>query len=223
MIQEWEGYLEWLSDERAPRLLTHNGQQWTRFMDRLFIPGSTFDLSPSQVQRICEARLAGRGAFDASFHRDVQTLLGRELARIANLQGAVLDFGAGDGRGYCGLVKLGFKKIVQVDASLGALLANGNGERVCVASGGPLPFASGTFAAVRALFVMHFDIPLEMRKELARVLRDDGCLVANVYGPHVQRHRSAMSRAGFQLSSSWAVPERRGHAAETWVRAADNL
>lgn len=223
MIREGEDYLEWLSDDPAPRRLTHNGQEWTRFMDRLFIPGSTFDLSPSQVQRVCEARLAGRGAFDASFHRDVQSVLCDELVRAANLGGTVLDFGAGDGRGYESLVNAGFWRVVQVDASLAALQENRSGERVCVNSRGPLPFASGLFAAVQALFVMHFDIPWEMRAELARVLSIDGCLVANVYGTHVQRHRSAMVRAGFRLSSSRPVAERLGHFVETWVRAASDL
>jgi trans-aconitate methyltransferase len=95
----------------------------------------------------------------------------------------VLDVGAGTGAGSRAVLAAGAAGVVAVDASFGMLAYDAAGRPPAVVGDAlALPFASGSFdAAVAAFSLNHLTTPAAGLREMARVTRPGGVLLAAAY------------------------------------------
>ena len=124
----------------------------------------------------------------------------------------VLDVGAGTGAASRAALAAGAASVVAVDAAVG-MLAHAADQRppATVGDARLLPFRSASFgAAVAAFSLNHISDPAAGLREMARVTRSGGALVAAAYGADDSHPvKAAVEHA--LLDRGWAV--------EPWYRA----
>lgn len=142
--------------------------------------------------------------------------LARELVSMAPVAGLrILDVGAGTGLGSAELIEAGACPLA-VDYSLDMLRWDRSQRPPCaVADVTALPVASGAVDGVLAAFVLnHLDDPGAGMRELARVARAGGPVLANVYSNASSNPaRDEVDRQA--VAHGWQVPE--------WYRAVKEL
>ena len=116
----------------------------------------------------------------------------------------VLDVGAGTGSAGRAARQAGAAAVVGVDASLGMLRS---GPRTAaVGDAACLPFARGVFDAAVASFVInHLDDPAAGLREMRRVTRSGGVLLASVYAAD-DRHPVKGAVEAACAARGWAPP-----------------
>lgn len=205
----------------GPRKAQVDGRTWHRFMDYLYVPVPPALMEPDLVREVCEARYARRDqVIDWTLHTAVQAAMVGLVRESGLAPKRVLDFGTGSGVGAETLRAMLGAEVVGCDMSLATLVAAGHRNVVLVAPEGPLPFATGSFDLVHALFVMHFPVPEAMLRELMGVLAPGGWLVANCYGDGVGAYRERMLAAGWCLQTSQVVEGLNDHVADLWFTGA---
>jgi len=213
-------YVAGPTERQPPSLLTIDGTQWFRFMDRIYCPSPVFELSVTLVAELCELRLAlADEVIDESAHHAVLMTVIAAAAAERDRPRSILDFGTGDGRSIPAIRdRFGAASIIGCDMSRPSLRAAYDHEAVLVqiAPHGPLPFADRSFDLVLSVFVFHFAVPAAVLRELARVISTSGRLVCTVYGGAVARHRMAMTLIGYRQTSSTPVPDAVGHWVDVW-------
>lgn len=203
----------------GPRTIEHDGWTWYRFMDYLYVPTPPSEMEPDLVQEVCELRLRERSrVLDQRLHDTVQAAM-IDLVRDAGITpDRILDFGTGSGEAI-EVLKTFTPKVLGCDMSARSLAAAQRPNTVVVAPEGPLPFATGAFDLVHALFVVHFKVPTPMVRELRRCAASDGFFVANCYGDGVEPYRGQMRGAGWDLTESRPVAGVAGHVVDLWRQA----
>ena len=96
----------------------------------------------------------------------------------------MLDVGAGTGAATRAMVAAGAASVVAVDTAIG-MLAHALRDRppAVVGDARALPFAAGSFdGSVAAFSLNHLADPAAGLREMARVTRHGGCLLASAYG-----------------------------------------
>lgn len=186
-------------------------------MDYLYVPTPPAEMPPELVQEVCELRLRERHrVLDQRLHDKVQAAM-IDLVRDARIRpDRILDFGTGSGESLDVLSAFA-PSVVGCDMSLKSLIASRRPNTIVVAPDGPLPFASGVFDLIHALFVMHFKVPTSMLRELHRCTTTDGFLVANCYGSGIAPYREQMNVAGWKLATSRTVAGQPGHVVDLWT------
>lgn len=204
----------------ADREILFEGRRWVRFLDRIYTSKPVHELSPVEVEALCELRLQrSDDLIDNQIYGAVANALFGVAAEVPVKPGLpALDFGCGDGRSVKYADPRLQKRLVGLDQSTNALQRNGSSLRVRASAFGQFPFADETFGIVLSLFVMHFTIPRTTLIELARVLDWDGRLCASVYGPNIEQHRLEMVSAGWCLANVVRVEAVPGHQIELWQR-----
>jgi SAM-dependent methyltransferase len=206
-------------DHRGPRTIERDGRTWYRFMDYLYVPTPPAEMEPDLVREVCELRLRERNrVLDQRLHDTVQTAIVDLVSDAGVTPDRILDFGTGSGEAI-EVLKAFTPRVLGCDMSAKVLLASQKPNTIAVAPEGPLPFATGAFDLVHALFVMHFKVPQPMIRELHRCTTPSGALVANCYGNGVEPYRGRMRRAGWRLDKSRAVARAPAHVVDLWRRA----
>ena len=194
-----------VDDASAPPRLVHGGRVLERFMDHIYVPGATENLTPAQIRVVNALRreLVESGDVDPANHE-----VKRAFASIVGDLGAdsVLDWGCG----YHPLkpyLPERVTRFVGVDLDpdvVAARRAAGDETYTCdhVAEVALAPFDVGF-----SVFVWHFDLPFGHLLSIKRLLRSEGLFVANVY------RRDSASRA--------ALANRLAHAGLDLRRVAD--
>jgi SAM-dependent methyltransferase len=185
-------------------------------MDYLYVPTPPADMEPELVKEVCELRLRERNrVLDQRLHGTVQAAM-IDLIRDSGIApNRILDFGTGSGEAI-EVLRAFTPRVLGCDMSAKILAAAQRLNTVVVAPEGLLPFATGAFDLVHALFVMHFKVPAPMLRELRRCSAPDGFLVANCYGDGVEPYREQMRRAGWDLIESRAVTGAVSHVVDLW-------
>ncbi len=207
-------------DMPGPRTIEHGGRTLYRFMDYLYVPVPPADMDPDLVREVCELRLSERArVLDRRIHARVQAAMIKVVRDCGLAPGNVLDFGTGTGESAETLRAELTPRVAGCDMSWASLAATRPRNSVAVAPQGPLPFASGTFDLMHALFVMHFKIPAPMLTELHRCTASGrGHLVANCYGDSIEPYRERMRAASWGLVMSVPVTGVAGHVIDLWER-----
>ena len=137
----------------------------------------------------------------------------------APLTGArMLDVGAGTGAATRAMLAAGAASVVAVDAAIG-MLAHASPARPPAVAGDAraLPFATGSFdGAVAAFSLNHLSDPAGGLREMARVTRGGGCLLASAYGaddthPVKSAVEAALATHGW-VAEPWYVAVREDSA-----------
>jgi SAM-dependent methyltransferase len=170
-------------------------------------------------------------AYD-SFMGRYSRLLSRQLADLASVRGGqrVLDVGCGTGALTAELVaRVGPDAVAAVDPSESFVAASQErhpGVDVKLAPAEELPFDTGTFDAVLAQLVVHFlKDPVAGVREMARVARPDGVVVACVWdhagtrGPLRLFWDAAQSLDPSVDAEAGRPGTREGHLAELFTTA----
>ena len=203
-------------DHHGPRTIEHDGRIWYRFMDRLYVRTPPAEMEPDLVQEVCELRLLERNrVLDQSLHKAVQVAMLDLVRDLGIAPERILDFGTGSGESLETLKAL-TPRVLGCDMSAKTLISSRRSNTIAVKPEGPLPFTTGAFDLVHALFVMHFKIPATMLRELRRCSTSDGFLVANCYGGGVEPYRENMRGAGWSLAESRPVAGVVGHVVDVW-------
>ena len=207
-------------DMPGPRIIKHSGRTMYRFMDYLYVPVPPAEMDPHLVREVCELRLSERArVLDRRIHARVQAAMIDVVRDRGLAPGNVLDFGTGTGEAAETLRTELTPRVAGCDMSWASLAAARPRNAVAVAPQGPLPFASGTFDLVHALFVMHFKVPAPMLSELHRCTAPGGgYLVANCYGDSIEPYRERMRAASWGLAMSVPVTGVAGHVIDLWER-----
>src|SRR4051812_47663633 len=144
------------------------------------------------------------------------TLLTAQMADLANVGAGqrVLDVGCGPGALTAELVaRVGASRVSAVDPSEPFVLAartRSPGVDVRVGSAEALPFADGSFDAALAQLVVHFmRDPVAGLREMARVTRRGGVVVACVWDTASQSPTTAFWRAAREIDPSVDDESRR--------------
>jgi SAM-dependent methyltransferase len=206
-----------VNEERpGPRTIERNGRTWYRFMDYLYVPTPPAEMEPELVKEVCELRLLERNrVLDQRLHDTVQSAM-IDLIRDSGIApNRILDFGTGSGEAI-EVLRAFTPSVLGCDMSAKTLATAQRPNTVVVAPEGSLPFITGAFDLVHALFVMHFKVPTSMVRELRRCLALGGFLVANCYGDGVEPYREQLRRAGWDLTESRAVTGVVSHVVDLW-------
>jgi SAM-dependent methyltransferase len=212
----------WVAKDMAsqhPKVLYLDDHPFYRFMDVIYLPVKPYDLDPVTVRELCELRLQMlREISDEDLRSAVGWSLADTVARLASIRPRILDFGTGSGR------MLDFLEDSQpstclcgIDMSLDSLLLTSRKRALAlVEPGGPLPFRDDSFDIITALFVFHFRLPTAVRRDLRRILHEEGLLIGNVYGKDISAYERDMEACGWELCSSVPVPGVAGHRIDVW-------
>lgn len=137
------------------------------------------------IDGIATAYSATAGAWERGpsriYDRLAEVLLSRSLVPIGG--GRVVDVGAGTGAASRAALAAGAGAVIAVDAAVG-MLAHDASQRVPAVAGDALalPFSAAAFdAAVAAFSLNHLTDPAGGLREMARVTRPGGALLASSY------------------------------------------
>ncbi|HYT46137.1 MAG TPA: class I SAM-dependent methyltransferase, partial [Methylomirabilota bacterium] len=167
---------------------------------------------PEQVKKICDVRLE-------FFDQLVNYQLNNSVVDIitdcvaANYSNPVpslkaLDFGCGSGLSSQMLLnRMPNLDLMSVDISEKAVSRcqeqYKNIKAQLTRVGEPLPFETGAFDLVFAVFVMHFNIDMLTLGELRRVLQPSGLFVFNVYQRDTDGLAAQLEEVGFCSIDIW--------------------
>lgn len=163
-----------------PSLLEVYGQSLYRFLDFIYLPVQTEDLTPAQIAITHELRRIYLPKLPAlEVNRRVRSVLLRLLRSL------VFDSIVEIGPGYEPLYRRQPPNLAYLTADLNPAVVSALQSlrlRSCVFSASDmLPVRRSSIDIIVALFVWHFRFPAVQIRELVRVLRDDGIVVGNVY------------------------------------------
>ena len=137
------------------------------------------------LKGIAAAYSATGGAWERGparvYDRLAEVLIAR--SRVALRGGRTLDVGAGTGAASRAALAAGAAVVVAVDASLGMLSHNSAARPAAVVGDAlDLPFATSTFdASIAAFSLNHLSSPAAGFREMARVTRQGGAVLAATY------------------------------------------
>ncbi|MGH9222456.1 MAG: class I SAM-dependent methyltransferase [Acidimicrobiales bacterium] len=158
------------------------------------------------VTPVAAAYSATGGAWERGpariYDRLAEVLIGRSPVPLAGRR--VLDVGAGTGAASRAVLAAGAAEAVAVDAALG-MLAHQAADRPAAVAGDALalPFATSVFdAAVAAFSLNHVATPAAGLREMARVTRPGGAILAATYAaddvhPAKEAVRAALAAHGW--------------------------
>ena len=157
---------------------------------------------------VAGAYSATGGAWQAGpgpiYDRLAEVVVGMAPAPVAG--GRAVDVGAGTGAASRALVVAGAASVVAVDVAVG-MLAHGAEERPPAVAGDAraLPFRDGSFdVAVAAFSLNHLADPATGLRELARVTRAGGAVVASSYAAD-DTHPVKAAVEGALRARGWAL------------------
>lgn len=109
--------------------------------------------------------------------------------------GKVLDLGCATGVSTLRMTERGYAAVGVEQVPEMAELAKGRGVEAYVSDCDPLPFADGSFDAVFACTSLEWsDNPAAIVREMARVVKPGGMIVAVTLGPYTRPRQSAFPR-----------------------------
>jgi SAM-dependent methyltransferase len=190
--------------EVGPHEIIIAGKYYFRFMDFFYLPCAPHDLSDEGIIEICNLRIRyWDKVVDQKLNSEIVESM---VIHVKNIlrgrdQLKILDFGCGTGYSASLIKRYSVKsEIVGVDINLTSVrMAVYQGiEARHITSGLPLPFASCTFDAVFAVFVMHFHVNEHSLKEVERVLKHGGVFIFNIYNQDPSFYEDAVTDAGLE-------------------------
>jgi SAM-dependent methyltransferase len=162
------------------------------------------------------------------YDRLAEVLVERAPTPLAGAR--MLDVGAGTGAATRAMLAAGAASVVAIDSAIG-MLAHASRDRPPAVAGDAqaLPFATGTFDGTVAAFSLnHLSDPAAGLREMARVTRRGGCLLASAYAaddthPVKQAVEAALAARGwtadpwylavrYDATPQLATPERAADA-----------
>lgn len=187
------------ADAMAARL-SIAGRTYFRFMDFIYIPTDTENLTPEQVVVVNSLRHRFRRRIAWASNDYVRRVF-RTVIENTNPD-VLLEVGAGfipllppnPGTEYL---------CVDMNPAVLPVLAGRGYDAALFGAHDELPLASAKVDLVIAVFVLHFGLSDQQVVELARVLRLDGVFVANVYRRSSESRaalRGQFGRAGFTIT-----------------------
>jgi len=201
-------------DMVGPPMASIDGKMYFRFMNFIYLPQPPESLTAERVKKICDVRLE---FFDQLVNYQlnssvVDVITGCVAAKHANPPSSLkaLDFGCGSGLSSQLLLdRIPNLDLTGVDISEKAIARfqqeqkNKNIKAALTRVGERLPFETGAFDLVFAIFVMHFNIDMLTLGELRRVLRPPGLFVFNVYQRDTDGLAAQLEEAGFCSIDVW--------------------
>jgi SAM-dependent methyltransferase len=195
-----EGIVTITSHAATPRRLSHQGHVLERFMDTIYVPATTEELTPSQIQVVNRLRreLVDSGKVEPADH-DVKVTFG-SLASSIHAR-AIIDWGCGYHtlRPYLPADVTRFVG-VDLDPDVVADRRVGGDEAYTCDEVAALDFEP--FDLGFSVFVWHFDVRFQDLVTIKRLLGGDGVFIANVYrrdGSSRERLAESVRQAGFLL------------------------
>ncbi|TCP54656.1 methyltransferase family protein [Tumebacillus sp. BK434] len=117
------------------------------------------------------------------------------FCRMVPETGRVLDVGCATGVSTRRLLERGYAAVGVEQSPAMAELARGRGVECCVSECDPLPFADDSFDAVFACTSLEWSAnPAGIVREMARVVKPGGIIVAVTLGPYTRPRQSAFRR-----------------------------
>lgn len=181
------------------------GRVYWRFMDYIYHTQRYWEWSSSQIQTACRIRRTlGAGALNSAINRHVAkeiNLLVRKHFGSVSHQGSSISVELGCGEAIyssdlCADIDTTF---IGLDIDAEALISRRYHNFAVCADMVNLPFESGKITLCLALFVFHFGDTWRGLSEIARVLRPQGLLGVNCYGPLSGQLPNAASAYGLKL------------------------
>lgn len=165
------------TDATSPEI-SIDGRIYYRFMDFIYIPRATDELSSEQVVVVNRLRHRFRRRVSKTGNDYVKRVLRAIVS--ARKPGTLLEIGAG----YSPLDDASFAQryvCVDLDPQIPLVLQGRGYDAVSFALGDQLPLPTSTVDMAIAVFVLHFAFADQQIGELARVLATGGVFVGNVY------------------------------------------
>lgn len=205
-------------EPNLPRVLLAYGNYWHRFMDVIYCPMPSWELSSELVAELCELRIMlGERAINGSMYDAVTSVLLEMAAEMSINPRVVVDFGTGDCRLFLDIEQMfPLSFVAGCDISMRSMMAAAHrGKLFRVGGCGDLPIRTACVDLFVCSFVLHFDIDSHIVCELRRALSESGILVGNAYGGGFRPYRDRFLRSGWRLSRS-APAGFSGHVIDVW-------
>jgi len=203
----------------GPKRYEIDGRTYERFMDFIYLPAPTEELTVAQTVIVNTLRHRYRRRVEWSLNTYVRGLLCRINDQLA--PASVIELGVGFNPLYNSFA-LQFEYLCLDLDELAVTAARGRGLRADLfRDESKLSMPDNAVDAILAAYVLHFALSANQLDELARVLSPEGYLIGNVY------RRSAVSRAALLASlqdRDFFVQSRRlrgGEGHELWIASPD--
>jgi SAM-dependent methyltransferase len=167
-------------DPDLPVELEINGRRHQRFLDYIYIPGETEDLTGDQIlavnelrQRLLESPSAREvnGRVREIFIKAIEVANPRSLLEVGPGINPIFSSPPGDTLYWLTDIS---DEVIAANRARGLTCFFFNPE-------GVIPIPNGSIDIIVAIFVLQFHFTLEQLMELARVMKIGGVMVANVY------------------------------------------
>jgi SAM-dependent methyltransferase len=208
-------------DMIGPPVVRIGNDVFFRFMNYIFLPQPPESLTTEQVKRICDVRLE---YFDELVNHQLNASVVDSITNCVRARQALpvtslkaLDFGCGSGLSSQMLLnRIPKLDLIGVDISENAisLCREQSISAQLIALEELLPFGMAEFDLIFAVFVMHFNVDIQMLAELYRILKPAGLFVFNVYQRDIDGLRAQLEEVGFCSIDLW---ERLSHIGNNHV------
>ena len=178
-----------------------NGRAYFRFMDFIYVPTETEELTPDQVAVVNTLRHRYRRRISLTSNEYVRKIF-RSVANEFR-PNELLEVGAG----FSPLVPPDFAArylCVDINPAVIPTLRGRGYDAAVFGVEDDLPLVSGSVDLTVAVFVFHFGLSYHQIEELARTLRPDGFFMGNVYRRSAQSRlalREQFARAGLTVTT----------------------
>lgn len=171
-------------DNPSPQKIKINGKVYTRFLDFIYMPCETFELTREQCIAVNNVRnmyyeTHGSMSINKAVKRRISMIVN---ALCGNAKKTLLDYGCG----YQTLRSQLDVNITYIGADINLAVIQNNREKdpkasYVIVDENQLPFKDKSIDVLVSVFVFHFNISLLQLSELYRILSDDGVMIFNLY------------------------------------------
>lgn len=205
-----DGFFVW-SERTGPKSAVVRGRVVHRFIDRIYHHKYFWEWDERQVRQACLIRRRlGQNSLDSELNISIARRMNDALIGLKiDGQSIVLESGCGESLFSAILFKDISALLIGFDSDADALRVQSFHRRTVAADLSMLPFASAAADVCVAMFVFHFRPTWYALPEVVRVLRNEGRLIANFYGPGIDDFIRAANISGLAVRGTEDVKD--GH------------
>ncbi len=168
----------------SPKKVTINDQTYTRFLDFIYMPCETHELTREQCIAVNDIRNI---YYETHKNMSINKTVKRRISTVVdgmciNNKRTLLEFGCG----FETIYPLLNSDIIYIGADISLSAINSNKEKspkgsYIVVDEEQMPIKDKSIDLLVSIFVFHFKISHQQLSELFRILSDDGAMIFNLY------------------------------------------